>query len=87
MQKDHKLFDDLSKLASGAAGSLLDMRREIETTIAAQVDKMAARMNLVTREEFDAVQAMAEAARRDNEALSERIAALEAASAQAKKSK
>lgn len=77
MQKDQKLFDDLSRLASGAAGSLLDMKREIEASVQAQVEKMIERMNLVTREEFDAVKAMAEAARAENEALNARLEALE----------
>ncbi len=77
MQKDHKIFDDLSRMASGAAGSLLDMKREIEASVQAQVEKVIDRMNLVTREEFDTVKAMAEAARAENEALKARIEALE----------
>lgn len=77
MQKDNRLFEDLSKFASGAAGSLLDIKRELESTISAQVEKLASRMNLVTREEFEVVKAMAEQARVENAALAARIAELE----------
>jgi BMFP domain-containing protein YqiC len=78
VQKDHKIFDDLSRFASGAAGSFLDMKREMEANFHSQVEKWLERMNLVTREEFDVVKAMAETARAENDILKARIDALEA---------
>lgn len=77
MQTNHPFFQDLSKMASGAAGAMMDVRREIEQATAQQIQQMAAKMDLVTREEFDLVRAMAEKARSENEALKARIEALE----------
>jgi BMFP domain-containing protein YqiC len=78
MESGNRLFDDLARVASGALGTLNGVRSEIETRIAEQVDRMLARMNLVRREEFDAVQAMAAKARLAQEGLEARVAALEA---------
>lgn len=82
MQTNHPLFDDLSKMASGAAGALMDVRREIEQQVAGQVKQWTQRLDVVSREEFDAVRLMAEKARAENEALSARLEALESKKAQ-----
>ena len=77
MQKDNKLFDDVARLASGAAGSVLDIKREIEASIAARVERLMMKMNLVSREEFEVVRAMAATARAEQEKLEKRLAELE----------
>jgi BMFP domain-containing protein YqiC len=77
MQKDSRLFDDFSKMASGAAGMLLDVRREVEAAVMAQVEKLLARMNLVRREEFEIVRDMAAKAREEQEKLALRLEVLE----------
>ncbi len=69
MQKDSKLFEDFAKMASGAAGSLMDMRREIETMVADKLERLFAGERFVDRNEFEVVKAMAEKARAENEAL------------------
>jgi len=78
MMKDSKLFDDLSKMASSAAGSVMDMKREVEAMVQAKIDAWIARSQLVTREEFEVVRDMAQKARSENEALKAEIAALKA---------
>ena len=78
MANENRLFDDLAKVASGALGTLTGMRSELETRIHEQVERMLDRMNLVRRDEFDAVQAMAAKARQAQEELETRVAALEA---------
>lgn len=88
MQKDNPLFDDMAKLASGAAGAVLDMRREIQAMVADHLRGLMERMDLVERSEFERVKIMAEKAREENEALKARLDALEAAArATGKKSK
>ncbi len=77
MQKDSKFLDDIAKIASGTAGGILEMKREMDTAIHAQVEKWLQSMNLVTREEFDAVQAMLAKARAEQEQLKARLQALE----------
>lgn len=77
MQTENKLIDDIAKLASGAAGALHGMGGEIEAAVRARVERIAAELDLVTREEFEVVRDMAEAARQENEALRARIAELE----------
>ncbi|MCI5049502.1 MAG: accessory factor UbiK family protein [Rickettsiales bacterium] len=78
MQKDHKFFEDISKLATGATSTMLDMKREMESMIKSQIEHFLLGMNLVTREEFEAVRAMAEKARLENETLKSRLDELEA---------
>ncbi len=78
MLKDTKIFDDMAKMAASAAGSVMDMKREIEAMVNARVESYLARTSLVTREEFEVVKAMAEKARTENEALRAEIAALKA---------
>lgn len=77
MTKDNKLFDDLARMMSGATGAVFDLKREIEAAVATQMEKFLAKMNLVTRDEFDTVREMARHARAENEALAERLALLE----------
>lgn len=77
MQKDSRILDDFARLAAGAAGSLLDIRREIEAMVAAKMDKILAKTHAVSREEFEAVKAMAAKAREENEMLKDRLAKLE----------
>ncbi len=78
MAGENRLFEDLSRVASGAIGALTGVRDEVETRLRDQIDRALSRMNLVRREEFDAVQAMASKARLAQEALETRVAALEA---------
>jgi BMFP domain-containing protein YqiC len=73
------LFDDFAKLMTEAAGAADGVRRETETLIRAQAEKFLRDMNVVTREDFEAVREMAQKARQENEALGARISALEAA--------
>jgi len=88
MQTQNRLLDDLARVANGAIGTLSGVKTEIETIVRQRLDAMLANMDLVTREDFDAVQAMAAKAREEQEALSERVATLEAALAkQAKQAK
>ena len=77
MQKDNKLFDDMARVMSGAAGSFFDMKREMEQAFAAQAEKWLAKMNVVTREEFDVVRELATKAAEENADLKARLDALE----------
>jgi BMFP domain-containing protein YqiC len=77
-QTSGRLFDDLSRLITDAAGLAEGARREVETIVRAQFERLLAGMDVVTREEFEAVKEMAAKARGDNEALAARVAALEA---------
>jgi len=77
-QTSGRLFDDLSRLITDAAGLAEGARREVETIVRAQFERLLAGMDVVTREEFEAVKEMAAKARNDNEALAARLAALEA---------
>jgi BMFP domain-containing protein YqiC len=69
MQKDSGFFEDFAKIASGAAGAMMDMRRELEAMIADKLERVLAAGKWVTRDEFEVVKAMAEKARVENEAL------------------
>ncbi len=80
MQSRNRILDDLSQLMTNAAGVAQGVRDEAETVIRQRMERLLADMNLVTREEFDAVRDMAQKAREENEALAARIAALEARS-------
>ena len=77
MQVDNRLLDDLSRVATGAFAALTGVREEVELRLREQFEKVLARMDVVTREEFDAVQAMAARARAEQEKLEARLAALE----------
>ncbi len=77
MQTENRFFDDIARAASGAMGALSGLRAEIDSRIRAGIDSWLKGQNLVTREEFDAVKAMAAKARPENEALAARVAELE----------
>jgi BMFP domain-containing protein YqiC len=77
-QTTNRILDDLAKLMTDAAGAAEGVKREIETIVKAQGERMLAGMDVVKREEFEAVKAMAAKAREENERLEARIAALEA---------
>jgi BMFP domain-containing protein YqiC len=77
MQTDNRLLDDLSRVATGAFSALTGVREEMEGRMREQFEKILARMDVVTREEFDAVQAMASKARAEQEALALRVETLE----------
>ena len=79
MQVDNRLLDDLARVASGAFGALSGVRGEVEARLKHQFERILSEMDLVPREEFDAVKAMAAKARQEQEALKKRVAALEAA--------
>lgn len=78
MTAGNKFFDDMSKLMTNAMGVAQGARTEAETAMKGFVDRWMADRDFVTREEFDAVRAMAQKAREENIALAARIAALEA---------
>jgi len=77
MQKDSRLFDDFARLASGAAGTLSDIRHEVESIVMDKMEKVLRRMNLVRREEFEVVRAMAEHARTEQERLAAHLERIE----------
>jgi BMFP domain-containing protein YqiC len=81
MQTRNKVFDDISQLMTNAMGVAQGAKDEAETAMKSWMDRWLADRNLVTRDEFDAVRAMAQKAREENEALKARIVALEAAAA------
>ena len=77
MQTQNKFLDDLARVASGAVGVAAGMREEVEARLRDQFERVLGHMDLVTREEFEAVRAMAIKAREEQERLGERLAALE----------
>ena len=76
-QTSNRFFDELGKLMTDAAGAAQGAQKEMETFMRAQGEKMLAGMDLVRRDEFEAVKAMAAKAREDSEALGVKLAALE----------
>lgn len=80
MQTRSRIFDDISQLMTNAMGVAQGAREEAQTAMNSLMDRWLADRDLVTREEFDAVRAMAQKAREENDALRARIEALEAAS-------
>ncbi len=77
MQTQSAIFDEIAKLMTEAAGAADGVRREAETAMKSQLQRLIADMDFVTREEFEAVRDMARLAREENEALKSRIIALE----------
>ena len=77
MQARGKIFDDISQLMTNAMGVAQGARDEAETAMKSMMDRWLADRDFVTREEFDAVRAMAQKAREENEALKARLDALE----------
>ncbi len=78
MQTRNKIFDDLSQLMTNAMGVAQGAKDEAQTAMKSLMDRWLADRDFVTREEFDAVRAMAQKAREENAALAARIALLEA---------
>ena len=80
-QTSNRLLDEFAKLMTDAAGVAQGMRSEVETVMRGQMEKLLRDLDIVQRDEFEAVRLMAEKARMENEALSARVAALEGAAA------
>ncbi len=85
MQTENRILNDLGKLATGAAGIFQSIREEVETVVRQRLERAIADLDVVTRDEFEAVKEIAAKARQDSEALAaenarltERLAALEA---------
>jgi BMFP domain-containing protein YqiC len=77
MQTQNRLFDDLARVAGGALGAFSGLREEIELLVRGRIERVLGDMELVPREEFEVVKAMAAEARQENEALKARLDALE----------
>ena len=77
-QTSNPILDDLARLMTDAAGMAQGMRREAETLAKTQIERLLSTMDVVTREEFEAVRDMAILAREENDKLAARIAELEA---------
>ncbi len=78
MQTQNPFFDDLARVAGGALGALSGLRAEFEALVKQQMERWTSTMDMVPREEFEAVRAMAAKARDEQLALEQRVAALEA---------
>ena len=85
MQSQNKFFDDLAKVVNGAAGTFAGMGREAEASFKERLRDMVGTDDMVGREEFEAVKAMAIKAREENDILKARLDAMEAKPAAAKK--
>jgi len=85
-QSNNRFLDELAKLMTDAAGAAQGMRRELETLMRAQGERLLRDLDVVQREEFEAVKEMAAKAREENERLAARIAALESEIASLRKS-
>jgi BMFP domain-containing protein YqiC len=78
-QTSNRFFDEMARLMNDAAGVAQGVRREFDALLRNQAERMLRDLDVVKREEFEAVKEMARLARQENEALAARIAALEAA--------
>lgn len=78
MQSQNPFFDDLARVASGAMGALSGLRAEMEAMIRQQMERVTSSLDMVPREEFEVVRAMATKARMEQDALEDRVKALEA---------
>src|SRR4030095_15908606 len=87
MQSQNRIFDDLVKMMNGVAGTMAGMGREAEASMRDKMREWVGGMDFVSRDEFEAIKAMAIAARDENEALATRILALESAAGTAAKPK
>ena len=76
-QTSNRLFDEMARLMNDAAGVAQGVRREFDTLFRSQAERILRDLDVVQREEFEAVKEMARLAREENEALKARIAALE----------
>lgn len=72
-----RFFDELAKLMTNAAGAAQGVRKEVDTLVQTQVERVLNNLNVVKREEFDVVREMAEKARTENDKLAARISELE----------
>ncbi|HUC08912.1 MAG TPA: accessory factor UbiK family protein [Stellaceae bacterium] len=77
MQSQSRFFDDLARVAAGAVGTLSGVRSEVEGRLREQLERVLAGLDLVTRDEFEAVKAMAAKARAEQEDLAKRVNELE----------
>ena len=77
-QTSNRFFDEIGRLMNDAAGAAQGVKREVDTVVRNQAEKILNDLDIVKREEFEAVKDMARLAREENEALKARIAALEA---------
>jgi BMFP domain-containing protein YqiC len=77
-QTSNRFFDEIGRLMNDAAGAAQGVKREVDTVVRNQAEKILRDLDIVKREEFEAVKDMARLAREENEALKSRIAALEA---------
>lgn len=78
MQTSNRVLDDLAKVANGAVSTLVGIKAELDALVRQQLERLVDRLDLVPREEFDAVKAMAAKARAEQEKLERRVAELEA---------
>lgn len=78
MQTENRFLDDFARVASGALGLAARIKDEVRVAVRQQLDNVLGRMELVSREEFEAVKEMAAKARAEQEALLERVKTLEA---------
>ena len=76
-QSSNRIFDELARLATDAAGAAQGVRREVETAVRSQIERLVRDMDIATREEVDVLREMVTAAREENERLEARIKALE----------
>lgn len=81
MQSENRLFDDFVKVMNGAAGTIAGMGREAENAFRDRMRDWVGGLDMVSREEFEAMKAIAIAAREESAALRSRVEALEAAAA------
>ena len=78
MQSQSQLLDDLARVISGAVSAATGLRGDLQTRLRDQLERVLAPLDLVTREEFEVVKALAQSARQEQEALSRKVAELEA---------
>lgn len=77
MQKDNKFFEDMAKVASSAASTVMDMKHDFDAMVAARMEKLMQNMHLATKEECDALRDMVAKLRLEQEEMKQRLAALE----------
>lgn len=78
MQTSNRILDDLARVASGAASAIAGLRGEIESVVRHQMERLLADLDMVPRDEFEAVKTMAAKARAEQEKLTRQVARLEA---------
>jgi BMFP domain-containing protein YqiC len=85
MSTGKRIFEDAARMAGGAAGALAGIKQEVEQLVRQQLDRLLDQLDLVTRDEFNAVKEMAATARAENEELARRLDALENSAAKPRK--